>query len=206
MIVGLMIIHISLEHYTIWIFSNVYSTFWPLSPLLNLDITGSSLKWNCADGFQRQCYPLLAAWVGDYPEQVMVAQISIGSCPMWEDPKGAPMGHSTFRPLDNSRYQHLSSQLLEVTNVNGCNILVFIQSGSSSSNTLSAVSTDFGGLMNCISCSCVQLETYCTGCSNTRKLEMSRINLTLNSHQYHHIWASSASLHQLVCWTAAPGG
>jgi hypothetical protein len=46
-----------------------------LSPLRNLDITGPSLKWNCADGFQRQCYPLLAAWVGDYPDQVMIAQV-----------------------------------------------------------------------------------------------------------------------------------
>jgi hypothetical protein len=49
-----------------------------LSPLRNLDITGPGLKWNCADGFQRQCYPLLAAWVGDYPEQVLIAQVSYG--------------------------------------------------------------------------------------------------------------------------------
>jgi len=51
-----------------------------LSPLQNLDITGSSLRWICADGFQRPCYPLLAAWVRDYPEQVMIAQVSYGSC------------------------------------------------------------------------------------------------------------------------------
>jgi len=44
-----------------------------LSPLRHLDITGPGLKWECADGFQRQCYPLLAAWVGDYLEQDMVA-------------------------------------------------------------------------------------------------------------------------------------
>jgi len=67
-----------------------------LSPHRNLDITGPSLKWNCADGFQQQCYPLLAAWVGDYPEQVMIAQVSYGSCPMCEIPKGAPMGYSTI--------------------------------------------------------------------------------------------------------------
>jgi len=72
-----------------------------LSPLRNLDVTGPGLKWECDDGFQRQCYPLLAAWVGDYPEQVMVPQVSYGLCPMCEIPNGAPMGHSTFRPLDN---------------------------------------------------------------------------------------------------------
>jgi len=47
-----------------------------LSQLRHLDITGPSLKWDCADGFQRQRYPLWAAWVGDYPEQVMIAQVS----------------------------------------------------------------------------------------------------------------------------------
>jgi hypothetical protein len=46
-----------------------------LSHLTHLDITGPGLKWDCADGFQQQCYPLLAAWVGNYEEQVMVAQV-----------------------------------------------------------------------------------------------------------------------------------
>jgi len=32
-----------------------------LPQLRHLDITGPGLKWDCADGFQRQCYPLLAA-------------------------------------------------------------------------------------------------------------------------------------------------
>jgi len=72
-----------------------------LSPLRNLDITGPGLKWNYADGFQRQCYPLLAVWVGNYPEQVMIAQVSYSSCLMCEISEGAPMGHSTFHPIDN---------------------------------------------------------------------------------------------------------
>jgi len=74
-----------------------------VSRLRNLDITGPSLKWNCPDGFQRQCYPLLAAWVGDYQEPVMIAQVLYGSCPMCEIPTGAPMGHSTIRLLDTQR-------------------------------------------------------------------------------------------------------
>jgi len=49
-----------------------------LSPLRNLDISTPGLIWDCADGFQRQCYPHLAACVGDYPEQVMVAEVSYG--------------------------------------------------------------------------------------------------------------------------------
>jgi len=94
-----------------------------LSQLRHLDITGPGLKWDCADGFQRQCYPLLAAWVGDYPDQVMVAQVSYGSCPMCEIPKCAPMGHSTFQPLDNSRDQHIYSQLLEDNNIHALHTL-----------------------------------------------------------------------------------
>jgi len=91
-----------------------HSAVWTvLSHLRHLDITGPGLKWDCADGFQRQCYPLLAALVGDYPEQVMIAQVSYGSCLMCEIPKCPPMGHSAFRPVDNSRDQHVYSDLLE---------------------------------------------------------------------------------------------
>jgi hypothetical protein len=75
------------------------------------------LKWDCADGFHRQCYPLLAAWVRDYPEQVMVAQVSYCSCPMCDIPKYAPTGHSTFRPLHNSRDQHICLELIEDNNI-----------------------------------------------------------------------------------------
>jgi len=39
-----------------------------LSQLRHLDITGPGLKWDCADGFQRQCNPDVPAWVGDHPE------------------------------------------------------------------------------------------------------------------------------------------
>jgi len=88
-----------------------------LSPLRNLDITGLGLKCNHADVLQRRCYPLLAAWVRDYAEQVMIAQVSYGLCLMCEIPKGAPMGHSTYRAFDNSRYQHIYSELLDETNI-----------------------------------------------------------------------------------------
>ena len=84
-----------------------------LSQLRHLDITGPGLKWDCADGFRRQCYPLLAAWVGDYLEQVMIDQVSDIPCPMCEIPDGVPIGHSTVRPLDNLRDQHIYSELLE---------------------------------------------------------------------------------------------
>ena len=45
----------------------------------------------------------------------MVAQVLYGSCPMCEFPKGALMGNSTFRPLDNSRDKHVWLELLDET-------------------------------------------------------------------------------------------
>ena len=67
-----------------------------LSQFRHFDITGPVLKWDCADGVQRQYYPLFATWVGDYTEQVMVAQVSYGSWPICTIAEGVPMGHSTF--------------------------------------------------------------------------------------------------------------
>jgi len=43
----------------------------------------------------------------------MVAKVSSRSCPMCSIPKGAPMGYSSFRALDNTRDRHLYAELLE---------------------------------------------------------------------------------------------
>jgi len=84
-------------------------------------------------------------------------------------------------------------------------LLLFILSATSSGNTLSALSIAFGSPMNCISCSWVWLKTYCTGCSNTWKLQLLTIILRLNSHQYHDIQATSATPHHSVRWTVGSG-
>jgi len=86
-----------------------------LSLLCSLGIPGSSLKWNGADGFQRQYYSLLAAWVRDYPEQVMFAQVSYGSCLMGEISNGVLMGYSPFSPPNNSTDQNVELELLDKT-------------------------------------------------------------------------------------------
>jgi len=88
-----------------------------LSRLRNLDITGPGLKWNCADGFDRHCYPLLAAWVGDNPEQVTVTEVPYGSCPMCEVSKRVTLGHSTFRPVHDSSDEHCYSQVQDKRNI-----------------------------------------------------------------------------------------
>jgi len=70
----------------------------------NADITSPGLKWDCTDGFWRECYPLWAAWDGDYPEHVMVAQVLYGLYPMCEIHKGVPIGHWTISVLEYSTY------------------------------------------------------------------------------------------------------
>jgi hypothetical protein len=84
-----------------------------LSQLRHLDITGSGLKWDCADGSLRQCYPVLAAWAGDYVERVIFPHVLYGSCPMCNVPDGAPMRHSMFQPHDHSRDHPLHMEMLE---------------------------------------------------------------------------------------------
>jgi hypothetical protein len=74
-----------------------------LSQLGHLDITGPGMTLDHADGFQRQSYTLLVTGVGDDQQQVVVAQVSDGSCPKCAIPTGAPSEHSSFRPLNNSR-------------------------------------------------------------------------------------------------------
>jgi len=88
-----------------------------LSTLRNLDISSAGSKWYCVDQIQRQCYPLFAAWVGDYPKPVMVAQVSYHSCLMCEIPKGAPMRYLTFRSLDHSEDWHVYTTFLKETRI-----------------------------------------------------------------------------------------
>ena len=49
-----------------------------LKPIAELDIAGPGYEWDCADGQVRRCYPILAAWIADYPEHVTLARIING--------------------------------------------------------------------------------------------------------------------------------
>jgi hypothetical protein len=73
-----------------------------LSVLLNYNITSPGVKWYCADGFEGQSYYHLAACVGNYPELVVIAQVSDLSCRMCDIYKCMLMEHSTEQPLNNS--------------------------------------------------------------------------------------------------------
>ena len=58
-----------------------------------VDIERPGYQWDCADGFPRRCYHIIAAWIGDYPEITTVTQIIGGACPVCDVRKGPAMGH-----------------------------------------------------------------------------------------------------------------
>jgi len=62
-----------------------------------------------------------------------------------------------------------------------CTHWVFAQSETSSGNILCSPFLILGCLMNCICWSWVRLGNYCSGCSNTWKLEMWMINLAIDT-------------------------
>jgi len=94
-----------------------------VSPLCYFDITSPSWIWNCSDRFGRQCNPILAVSVRDYPEHVMIAQVTDGWCPICDIPQCLLTGHSTCQALANSRAQHVYSELLDETNNDVLHIL-----------------------------------------------------------------------------------
>jgi len=139
-----------------------------------------------------------AAWVGDHSELVMVAEVSYGSCPITIIPKCGLMGHSPVWLLDNSRDQHVYSALWQETTFDALHTLCVHPISDQFWQSLSAMSISFVTLMHCIGCFSVWLKTYCTGCSNTWKLAMWRINLIIDSHQYYNIWATSTLVNHSI--------
>lgn len=81
-----------------------------LKPIAELDIAGPGYEWDCADGQVRRCYPILATWIADYQEHVILARIINGLCPVCEIPR-TEMGHEPssrvreFRNRDPMSYQ-----------------------------------------------------------------------------------------------------
>ena len=81
-----------------------------LKPIAELDIAGPEYEWDCADGQVRRCYPILAAWIADYQEHVILARIINGLCPVCEIPQ-TEMGPEPssrvreFRSRDQMSYQ-----------------------------------------------------------------------------------------------------
>ena len=69
-----------------------------LGPLAPYGETG--LPMMSGDGTWRQCYPLLASFVGDYPEQILVTCTFYGECPKCEVPWDQLGDPDTFTSCD----------------------------------------------------------------------------------------------------------
>jgi hypothetical protein len=57
---------------------------------------------DCADGKVRLCYLIVATWIADYMEYVLVARMISGFCPVCEIPKNA-MGHDSGTTVRTDR-------------------------------------------------------------------------------------------------------
>ena len=56
-----------------------------LKPLEKLGLTGILME--SGDGAVRDCHPILAAYSGDYPEQILVTCTKTGDCPTCPAPR-----------------------------------------------------------------------------------------------------------------------
>jgi len=74
--------------------------FHPLESLFN---TGKLML--CADGWMRQCYPVICAWTADYFENIDLHSIKQPYCPLWEALK------SSFGEGNSSSWQLRDYQL-----------------------------------------------------------------------------------------------
>jgi hypothetical protein len=90
-----------------------------LQPLEAVEKQG--LMINCADGYIRRCYPRLARWLADYPEQVLLCDVKYGRCPICECPAEdmARLTGSTYRSRDYARYQNLYQRLIDSLTMSG---------------------------------------------------------------------------------------
>ncbi len=74
---------------------------------------------DCADGFVRHCYPRLAAWIGNTPEQSLLTTVVGGFCPICTVPKESLCNQSRTwarRAVANSRKRQLNSDAPRASN------------------------------------------------------------------------------------------
>ena len=70
-----------------------------LSPIESYGETGIAMV--TGDGIWYRCHPILATFVGDYPEQSLVACTQNGRCPKCTVPRGELGSHEVLRYLTN---------------------------------------------------------------------------------------------------------
>ncbi|KAF8816261.1 hypothetical protein BYT27DRAFT_7221500 [Phlegmacium glaucopus] len=73
-----------------------------VKPLENTGRNGILLV--SGDGAVRRCFPILAAYVGDYPEQVLVSLVKTGNCPICPAPRdNIDDWESNLKPRDTQK-------------------------------------------------------------------------------------------------------
>ena len=63
-----------------------------LNSIQEVDLDGPGYAWDCPNGQVHRCYSIVAAWIADYIEYIVVMRLIGGFCPVCEILKDA-MGH-----------------------------------------------------------------------------------------------------------------
>ena len=86
-----------------------------LEPLAQLSKEG--MRLTCPDGKIRWGHPILAGWIGDYPEYIKLFSAQFMSCPICVAPKDKMDAHPslpyTYRSIDTHRMSHYVSVYAE---------------------------------------------------------------------------------------------
>ena len=62
------------------------------------------------DSTVRRCFPILAAYVGDYPEQVLVSLVKTGTCPIY------PAPHDNIDDWESNLEPHDTQKIIKALN------------------------------------------------------------------------------------------
>lgn len=73
-----------------------------LAPLQSAGLDGILIA--SGDGLVRRCHPILAVYVGDYPEQCLVSRMYSGDCPVCESPHSS-LGDNPSEPYLNRDFE-----------------------------------------------------------------------------------------------------
>src|SRR5690554_2804261 len=80
-----------------------------------LTTTWEGFSWECADGFIRRCFPVVAAWVADCPEHQLITRTRQFACPRCEIPI-AKTGHE--KPVDRQHTLRDQDDIRKLVNTN----------------------------------------------------------------------------------------
>ena len=90
-----------------------------LDPLKSIGLDG--LRMMSGDGAVCHCHPLFALYVGDYPEQVLVACVKSGDCP------ACPAEKDNLEHQPELKYRDMTASAAALSHADDTNLTIFVE-------------------------------------------------------------------------------